>query len=103
MMANFAVIENNTVVNLIVADTKEIAETVTNLECIEYPDTSDIAIGNEFSEEFQWYVSNKPASSWIFDFEKKCWAPPIEKPSDGKNYGWNENSQIWVEIPHIVF
>jgi len=35
-MATFAVIENNTVTNIIVADTKQIAEEVTGMTCIEY-------------------------------------------------------------------
>jgi hypothetical protein len=34
-MANFAVIENETVTNVIVAETKEIAEAVTGAECVE--------------------------------------------------------------------
>jgi hypothetical protein len=34
-MANYAVIQNGIVTNIIVADTKEIAETVTGLTCIE--------------------------------------------------------------------
>lgn len=37
-MANYAVIKNNLVNNVIVADTKEIAETVTGLICIEIED-----------------------------------------------------------------
>jgi hypothetical protein len=35
-MANFAVINNGVVVNTILADSKEIAEEVTGLTCIEY-------------------------------------------------------------------
>jgi hypothetical protein len=35
-MANFAVMNGNVVVNVIVADTKEIAEMVTNSTCIEF-------------------------------------------------------------------
>lgn len=34
-MANYAVIENSKVTNIIVADTKEIAEEVTGLTCVE--------------------------------------------------------------------
>jgi hypothetical protein len=45
---NFAVIENNTVINLIVADSKEIAEQITGLTCIEYADNSQIHIGIGF-------------------------------------------------------
>jgi len=35
-MANYAVIKDGTVINTIVADSKEIAEQVTNLTCIEF-------------------------------------------------------------------
>ena len=36
-MANYAVIKDSIVNNVIVADTKEIAETVTGLTCVEIP------------------------------------------------------------------
>lgn len=35
-MAYFAVVENNTVTNIIVADTLEIAEMITGKTCVEY-------------------------------------------------------------------
>ena len=38
-MANFAVIENDKVTNVIVADSKEIAETVTGKTCLDITDT----------------------------------------------------------------
>lgn len=44
-MATFAVIENNTVTNVVVAETKEIAETVTGLTCIEYTEENPAGIG----------------------------------------------------------
>lgn len=44
-MATFAVIKDGTVNNVIVADTKEIAETVTGLTCIEYTDENRAGIG----------------------------------------------------------
>jgi hypothetical protein len=40
-MANYAVIENNEVINVIVADNKEIAEEVTGLTCIDVTDGWD--------------------------------------------------------------
>ena len=42
---NFAVISGNSVVNVIVADSKEIAEEVTNSICIEYTDENPAGIG----------------------------------------------------------
>jgi hypothetical protein len=42
---NYAVIENNVVTNIIVCDSKEIAEQVTGLTCIEYTEENPAAIG----------------------------------------------------------
>lgn len=42
-MAKYAVIKNNKVINLIVADSKEIAEQVTDLTCVE---VTEERIGN---------------------------------------------------------
>lgn len=42
---NFAVISNNNVTNLIIADSKEVAEEVTGLTCIEYTDENRPLIG----------------------------------------------------------
>ena len=44
-MNNYAVIVGNLVTNIIVADSKEIAEEVTNATCIEYDETSPVGIG----------------------------------------------------------
>ena len=101
-MSKFAVVENGVVVNLIVADTKEIAENVTSLECVEYPPTSDIAIGNEFNQEFQWYISPKPHNSWIFNVEKKSWVAPVEKPTGDYHYAWDEDNKQWKEMPSFL-
>jgi len=60
-MSNYAVIENNKVINLIAADSKEIAEEVIGLTCIEYTNESPAVIG------------------WDYDGEKFI-APVIEEP-----------------------
>ena len=44
-MALFAVINNDSVSNVIVCDTKELAETLTGKTCIEYAEDSGVAIG----------------------------------------------------------
>jgi hypothetical protein len=45
MSKQFAVIKNNKVINIIVADTKTIAEEVTELQCIEYTNGWDYENG----------------------------------------------------------
>jgi hypothetical protein len=44
-MANFAVIKDGVVNNVIVADIKEVAELVTGLTCIEYTEENPAGIG----------------------------------------------------------
>jgi hypothetical protein len=44
-MATFAVLDNNLVNNVIIADSKEIAEEVTNSTCVEYTAENPAGIG----------------------------------------------------------
>lgn len=50
-MANFAVIENDLVINVIIADDLEIAEQVTGKPCIEYDDDNPAGIGWTYDGE----------------------------------------------------
>ena len=47
-MAFFAVLDGNNVINTIVAESKEVAETVTNATCIEYSDKNPAYIGGTY-------------------------------------------------------
>lgn len=49
-MATFAVINSGKVSNIIVADTKEIAEEVTGQLCVEYVDGTSVHIGFGWDE-----------------------------------------------------
>jgi hypothetical protein len=54
-MPNYAVVSGNTVTNIIVADTKEIAKEATNATCVEYTVNNPASIGwvyDEVSETF---------------------------------------------------
>lgn len=50
-MATFAVMSGDYVSNVIVADTKEVAEEVTNATCIEYDETNPAGIGYQYDGE----------------------------------------------------
>ena len=75
-MGIWAIINNNIVVNSIVADAKEIAESSTSLDVIEITSLNPIGIG--------WYLEND------------VWYAP--KPLDGKEYTWDYESKKWYEI-----
>lgn len=63
-MANYAVIKDGIVNNVIVADSKEIAEQVTGLTCIEYEN-----------------VPGAPVIGWTYDGTSFS-APVIEVPAE---------------------
>jgi hypothetical protein len=41
------------------------------------------------------FVSPKPFESWVFDEEGCGWLPPVEYPSDGLVYFWDEDTISW--------
>lgn len=64
-MPRFAVLGGNTVSNIIIADSKEIAEQVTGVECVEYTHDAPAGIG------------------WTYDPETGTFAAPvIEEETD---------------------
>jgi hypothetical protein len=50
-MANFAVIENGIVSNVIVATSKKVAESVTGKNCVSYDETNPAGIGWSYDGE----------------------------------------------------
>jgi hypothetical protein len=57
-MANFAIIENDIVTNVIVADSQEIAQEVTGKTCIEYTEKNPAGIG--WSYDGKTFIPPKP-------------------------------------------
>ncbi len=47
-MANFAVLDDITIINIIVADSKEIAEQATSKVCVQYSETDIVDIGGTY-------------------------------------------------------
>jgi len=56
-------------------------------------------IGHTYDSELDAFIAPKPFDSWVLDEETAQWEAPIEYPTDGKNYSWNEETTRWVEIP----
>lgn len=41
--------------------------------------------------------------SWVYSEEKNAYYPPVERPTDGKEYTWDEKTVSWKEaIPEAV-
>lgn len=56
------------------------------------------SIGGIYDAQRDAFIPVKTFNSWILDEETCNWVAPIEYPSDGKTYVWNEESLSWVEV-----
>lgn len=54
-------------------------------------------IGYKYDRYHDAFIAPKPYASWLFSDNTLDWLPPIEYPSDGKAYIWDENVLNWVE------
>lgn len=88
-MSYYAIIENNKVVNVIVAESQDIAEKATNLSAIE---TTGVPWINWTLEDGSWRPPS-PYPSWIW--QENSWVAPIPMPEDENVYVWDEDSQNW--------
>jgi hypothetical protein len=52
----------------------------------------------EKSAKIAEYQAGKPFPSWTLDETTLMYFPPVPKPTDGKQYGWDEQTQSWVEF-----
>jgi hypothetical protein len=102
-MANFAVIDNSIVVNIIVADSKEIAESLTELECVlvedsrqDYPQIGLSYVDGVFEQQPVNKYELLYFPSWTWDENLNKWIPPIPEPDSGF-WLWDELNGEWKE------
>lgn len=55
-------------------------------------------IGHVYYSQEDVFMPPSPFPSWVADFTKGIWVPPIPKP-DCKRYKWNEESKNWDYVP----
>ena len=113
-MAHFAEIENNKVKRIVVINDNEILDGDQESETkgIDFCEslyghrnwvqTSNdnnfrynfADIGYTWDSDNEAFYEPQPYSSWNLD-ENFMWQPPVEYPSDGNLYNWNEDTQTW--------
>jgi hypothetical protein len=87
-MTKYAIVENSIVTNLVVAESKEIAEELTGKPCIE-SDNPQIIVGSILVDGVL-----KPYASWVLNGDDR-WVPPMPEPDlvgTGKYAVWNEEN-----------
>jgi hypothetical protein len=116
-MANFAQIENGTVVNVIVVSNNELLVDGIEVEQkgIEFCQSlfggtwvqtsynnnfrkQYAGIGFTYDADADVFIALEPFPSWSLDANYD-WQAPIDYPADGKDYSWDESNQVWVEVP----
>jgi hypothetical protein len=117
-MAHFAKLENNVVTQVIVVSNQDILDEqgqeseqkgidfCSNLLGGTWKQTSYHAkirknyagVGYTYDEGLDAFVPPKPFASWILDATIAQWKAPVDMPTDGKQYSWDEATTSWVEV-----
>jgi hypothetical protein len=104
MMAtvDIAVIKDNVVVNNIVVE-EELVDTPEEMETFRIALGADLLVNPGFTSSINSVYDPatgkigkppKPFEDWVWGVENR-WIPPVEYPSDGKLYNWNQFETRW--------
>ena len=55
-------------------------------------------IGFTYDEERDAFIPPKPFDSWVLDEATCRWTAPVDYPTDGGDYRWDEETTSWVQI-----
>ena len=58
-------------------------------------------IGYTYDEDRDVFIPPKPFNSWILNEDTCRWEAPVDYPTDGQRYTWNEQNQTWDLINNI--
>lgn len=97
-MAKYAVVDGKNVINIIEADSVELAESITGFKCVEYT-TEPAEPGGTYEDGH--FIRVKPYPSWVLN-EHYDWEPPVPifEQKDLENpvmYIWDEDTISWKE------
>ena len=120
-MAHFAQTENNIVTKVIVVSNQDIIDEngqeseqkgidfCSNLLGGTWKQTSYngrirknyAGIGYTYNESLDAFIPPKPFNSWILVEDTCQWKAPVDMPTDGKMYSWDEDTLSWKEITNV--
>ena len=115
-MAHFAKVLDNKVIDIIVAE-PQFFETFVDSSPGEWIQTSYntkggvhtlggtplrgnfAGVGFTYDRTNDVFYEPKPFSSWTLNETTWLWEAPVAKPTDDKNYNWDEATTSWIEVP----
>lgn len=118
-MAHFAQIdENNTVIQVIVVDNKELLDASgqeSEIKGIEFCQNlfggvwkqtsyngnfrkNFAGVGYIYDDQRDAFIEPKPFPSWVLNENTCKWESAVPKPDDGQPYFWSEKQMCWVKF-----
>jgi len=55
-------------------------------------------VGGTYDIDRDAFIGIKEWPSWVLDEDTLLWKPPIDYPTDGKDYKWDEEEVSWVLV-----
>jgi len=55
-------------------------------------------IGYKYDATLDAFIPPQPFASWTLDETTAQWKAPVDYPTDGKVYSWDEATTSWVEV-----
>jgi hypothetical protein len=52
-------------------------------------------VGYTYDEQRDAFIPPQPYPSWTLVEDTCLWSAPVSKPTDEKQYRWNESTQVW--------
>lgn len=103
-MATFAIIENNKVANLAVADSIEVLSFVLpGANLVEVTEATGPAnMDAEYRESKGRFVPTQQHLSWTWNEKKFTWEAPVAQPADGGPFYWDEETLSWIAVSTVV-
>jgi hypothetical protein len=95
-MKLFAVVKDNVVVNKIICDSKDIAEEIVGMSCIEIENELVCSINSAYIDNE--FTDPAPYPSWTYDQESGEWIAPVPMPDDANIYSWSEENLNWIIV-----
>ena len=61
-----------------------------------------VGIGYSYDVQRNAFIPPKPFNSWLLEENTCLWSAPSPRPTDGKNYNWDESTLSWVEFDMLT-
>jgi len=105
-MAHFAKIDSNNIVTEVIVSEKDFINSGLVGDEFLWVQTSYngnfrknfAGVGDTYDKSKDAFISPKTFASWVLDESTCQWKAPTTKPSDGKNYYWDESITNWKEV-----